>query len=112
MNRCPLIALRWMLFFLLLLVPLHSSAQEGAAVLSGRVLDVSNGVAIAFASVLVEDPASGRQLSGALTGENGRFLVQGLTPGTYRIRISFPGFLPADADVLVSPLNKAYDLGD
>jgi hypothetical protein len=63
------------------------------------VLDVSNGAAIAFASVLVEDPASGRQLSGALTGENGRFLVQGLAAGTYKIRISFPGFLPAEADV-------------
>jgi outer membrane receptor protein involved in Fe transport len=76
------------------------------------VLDVTDASPIGFVSVEVEDAASGEQLSGTLTGENGRFLIQGLAPGTYKIRISFPGFLPAEADVLVSPLNQIYDLGE
>jgi outer membrane cobalamin receptor len=60
----------------------------------------------------VELASSGQSLSGALTTEDGRFRVQGLAPGEYRITITFPGFQPAMADVLVSPLNQSYDLGD
>lgn len=71
-----------------------------------------DGAAIAFASVVVEDASSGKQLAGTLTGENGRFVVQGLPPGTYKVRISLVGYYPADTDLLVSTLNQSYDLGD
>src|SRR5688500_15246048 len=99
------------LMLLLLLLPEGALAQ-GTAVLSGRALDVTDGSPIGFASVVVENAGSGQTLSGALTAENGRFVVQGLAPGTYKIRITFPGFYEAEADVLVSPLNQSYDLGD
>ena len=98
--------------FLFLALTAESSYGQGNAVLSGRVLDAVNGSPIGFASVVIENPQSGESLSGSLTGENGRFLVQGLAPGSYRARITFPGFYEAEADVLVSPLNLAYDLGD
>jgi outer membrane receptor protein involved in Fe transport len=88
-----------------------SFGQQGTAIISGRLLQVTDGSPIGFATVLVQN-AAGEQLSGTLSGENGRFQVGGLTPGTYKIRISFPGFYPADADVLVSALNQSYDLGD
>jgi outer membrane receptor protein involved in Fe transport len=94
------------------MAPFTVHAQQSTAVLGGRVLDVTNGSAIAFASVVVEDAASGKQLSGTLTGENGRFVVQGLAPGRYKVRISFVGYYPADTDLLVSTLNQSYDLGD
>ncbi len=99
------------LLFIILLIPAGALAQ-GTAVLSGRVLDVTDNAPITFASVIVEVGTSGLTLSGTLTGEDGRFRVQGLASGEYRITITFPGFQPAEADVLVSPLNQAYDLGD
>ena len=86
----------WVLV-ILLLVPAAPSAQEGTAILSGRVLDVTNGSPIAFASVVVEHAESGARLSSALAGEDGLFRVQGLAPAVYRIHISFPGFYPLQA---------------
>jgi outer membrane receptor protein involved in Fe transport len=96
----------------LLLLAAATSSAQGTGVLSGRVLDVASGAPIGFASIVIQNAESGQALSGALSGEDGRFRVQGLAPGEYTISISFPGFQPAEADVLVSPLNQAYDLGD
>ena len=107
-TKAPLLCL----LLVTVLVPATAEAQQATATLAGRILDVTDGSPIGFASVVVENAASGQQLSGALSSENGRFLIQGLAPGAYKVRISFPGFYPADADVLVSPLNRAYDLGD
>jgi outer membrane receptor protein involved in Fe transport len=88
-----------------------SAYAQGAAILSGRILD-AGGSPLAFASIVVEVAGAGQPLSGTLTGEDGRFSVQGLAPGEYRIAITFPGHQPAEADLTVSPLNRSYDLGD
>src|SRR5687767_15853115 len=100
------------LVLITLLLAAATSFAQGTAILSGRVLDVTDGSPVGLATVLVENTASGQTISGTLAGENGRFVVKGLAPGTYKIRTSFPGFQPADVDVLVSPLNQSYDLGD
>jgi hypothetical protein len=100
---CPLV--------IAVLVPATSVAQPGTAILAGRILEMGD-APIAFASVVVDNATSGQQVSGTLSGEDGRFRIEGLPPGTYRVRISFVGFYPADTDVLVSPLNQTYDLGD
>ena len=97
--------------FMLLLFPVVAAAQ-GTAVLSGRVLEMGNEAPVGFATVVIENAGSGQPVSGALAGENGRFVVQGLAPGRYTVRITFPGFYEGEADVLVSPLNQSYDLGD
>ncbi len=97
-----------------LLFPALVCAQ-GTAILSGRVLDLQGNAPISFAAIAVESPAAAAgspPIGGALAGENGRFVIQGLAPGQYRVRITFPGFLEAEADVVVSPLNQTYDLGD
>ena len=99
-----------LILFLVLLSPAGAFAQ-GTAVLSGRVLDMRGDAPVGFATVVIEN-AAGQPISGALAGENGRFLVQGLATGSYTVRITFPGFLEAEADVVVSPLNQSYDLGD
>lgn len=98
--------------WLLIVSAAPSAAQQGTAIIAGRVLDVTNSAPIGFASVIVENRESGQQVAGILTAENGRFVVQGVPPGVYRVRMTFTGFQPADADVTVSTLNQNYDLGD
>jgi outer membrane receptor protein involved in Fe transport len=92
-------------------LPSEGFAQSGATV-AGRVLETEKGTPIAYATVVIENVATRTSVSGALAGEDGRFVVQGLAPGSYTFRVTFPGFLEAEADVLVSPLNNTYDLGD
>ena len=97
----------------LILVLISTAAYgQGSAVVAGRVLAFADGTPVAFATVTVVDAASGQTTTAQLSGENGRFTIQGLAPGTYKLRITVPGFEVAEADVLVSPLNQNYDLGD
>src|SRR5687767_14132117 len=101
------------IFLLLILASLPSAAfAQGSATVAGRVLDMANETPVGYATVVIENAATGTSLSGALAGEDGRFIVQGLAPGTYRFRVTFPGFLQGETDVVVSPLNNTYDLGD
>jgi hypothetical protein len=99
------------LSLLLSLLPASSMAQSGATV-SGRVVDAGNGSRIAFATVVIRNTQSGDTLSGAVTGEDGRFRILGLQPGRYAFDVRFLGFRPTQTEVLVSPLNQSYDLGD
>ena len=91
--------------------PVTSLGQEGAT-LSGRVLDATDGATVGFATLVIEHAESGETVTGALAGEDGRFVVQGLEPAEYTIWTSFPGYLTAETAFLVGELNQIYDLGD
>ena len=85
---------RALAFSVFLFLPALVLAQ-GTAVLSGRVLDRQGDAPIGLATIAVESPnaaAGSPPLGGALAAENGRFVIQGLAPGQYRVRITFPGY--------------------
>ena len=96
----------------LLLLPLATSLAQAGASVSGRVVDAANGSPIGLVTIVVQNAASGDTLTGALAREDGRFRIQGLLPGRYTFHVRFPGFVPAESNVLVSLLNPSYDLGD
>src|SRR5918992_809323 len=96
---------------LLLLVPAAVGAQQNIAVLAGPVVD--NDRAPVPGAPLVLDAGATRQPAfAAVTGADGRFLLRGVPPASYKLRISFPGHQPSEADVVVSELNRAYELGE
>jgi outer membrane receptor protein involved in Fe transport len=59
--------------------------------LTGTVTDGGTGKPIAYASVAVLN-AAGSPVSGGVCGDDGAFVLPGLAPGTYALRISFLGY--------------------
>ncbi len=76
--------------FLLIGGPARLSAQQADATLTGTIVDQS-GKAIQNASVVVKNDATGVVRS-VTTGEDGRFSVSGIPPGSYTIEASAAGF--------------------
>ena len=93
----PRMLLRFVTVVIVFAAATPAMAQDDRAVVSGRVLDGASGSPIGFASIVLE--RTGAKQTGTLSADNGRFVVQGLAPGTYKVRISFPGFHPAAADL-------------
>src|SRR5882757_2990762 len=78
-----------MLFFALLLCPLHSHAQ-GLGSISGRVLD-PNGSAIGSARLVLTQQATGFSRT-AMADADGLYVIPSLEPATYSITVEATGF--------------------
>ena len=63
-------------------------AQDRGA-LTGRVIDKKTGHAIPFGNIAVVEAKRG-----GLTDSEGRFLITGLAPGTYEVRVQLLGYRP------------------
>src|SRR5205807_4197114 len=72
-----------------------TTEQKGNAGLSGVVTDQS-GAVIPGATVALTGP-SGTKTSTA--NENGHYVVHGLPPGTYKLKVTAPNFAPFETDV-------------
>ena len=82
----------WLIAFALLL-PLSLAAQQNATV-QGTVVDESQGV-LPGATVTATEISTGLQ-SLAVTTESGRYRLDNLTPGQYKLQIELPGFATAE----------------
>lgn len=60
--------------------------------IDGIVLNKDNHQPVAYATIIVNDPVTGKTLNGAVAGETGAFTVNGLKKGTYTIIIDFIGY--------------------
>ncbi|WP_170214092.1 TonB-dependent receptor domain-containing protein [Hymenobacter nivis] len=59
--------------------------------LTGTVTDGANGKPVSYASVAVLD-AAGTPVNGGVCGDDGKFVLPGIPPGTYTIKVSFLGY--------------------
>lgn len=85
------------IFFLII------STQLFAQSLQGKVAD-STGVAIPGASVQVVG-----QKIGTSTDANGMYVLKFPAPGTYKVRVSFTGYINAEQDVAIESAVKTLD---
>ncbi|PHN02144.1 outer membrane beta-barrel protein [Flavilitoribacter nigricans] len=79
--------------------------------ISGRILDRSNEEGIAYATVVLKADTSAAILSGTISDESGRFVLQLRERGNFVVQCSYLGFTTLNTDVLIGQKNNIYDLG-
>jgi len=78
--------------------------------ISGTVFNKGTSEPLDFVNVIVVDPATGVPLpTGAMTDENGAFVIRDVSPGRYIVRFSNVGSVGQEREVSVS--DGAIDLG-
>jgi len=105
---------RLILIVSLLSISTWSLAQDtpGEATVSGRVIDQSTGQPIPFVTVTVRDESEDVMITGTLTDDSGRFVIDGLAEGGYVLVSTFLGYRPADTELLIGDKNNIFDVGD
>lgn len=86
-------------------------AQTGGVTLSGLVKMKSAKTALPFVNILLLKEKDSSFVTGALSDEEGRFALKGLTAGSYLIRISYTGFITRSEPILIGQLSNFLDLG-
>jgi hypothetical protein len=94
-----------LLLLLAFATPFSSSAQTPAGSIIGTVSEQHAGP-LAGARVSVTSVQSGATSSIA-TDVNGRFTVENLPPGDYRVKIAADGFASQDEKVKIKPAHKS-----
>ena len=105
LARCAAVAL-------LLLCSMQLPAQDEGATVFGTVVDSTSGSGLAFATVAITGNNGTTAPAGALSDADGYFEIAGLTPGSYRLITSHPGYANSETTVLVFVGNDNYDLGN
>ncbi len=70
--------------------------------LTGTVTDGTTGKPVSYASVAVLNPA-GSPVNGGVCGDDGKFVLPGIPPGTYTLQVSFLGYKDATRPGIVVP---------
>ncbi|WP_221409148.1 TonB-dependent receptor domain-containing protein [Reichenbachiella versicolor] len=77
--------------------------------LSGRVIEIETEKPVLFATIKVSHQNG--QISGAISDEQGRFVINGLSEGLCTIEVSALGRETYQKKIFISELNDFYDLG-
>jgi iron complex outermembrane receptor protein len=81
----------WLLVSLTVAAPTWLSAQTGS--IAGRVSDSARAVGLGGAQIAVRD-GGGRMAGTAVSGANGAYRVDGLSPGSYSVRVTLIPYGP------------------
>jgi hypothetical protein len=95
---------------LALLTVAAALAQRGS--LNGRVVDKATAEHVSFATVALMKAGEENALTGTVSDETGRFLIDKVPYGTYQLLISFIGYQSVNIpDVTLSAADRELDLG-
>src|SRR5438876_389373 len=91
------------------LLTVQASAQTVTGTITGTAVD-SSGAVIVSARVVVTDEGT-RLERQAMTGEEGSFVLVGLPPGKYSVRLEMQGFRPITRSSLVLTASQRLSIG-
>ncbi|HEX8060477.1 MAG TPA: carboxypeptidase-like regulatory domain-containing protein, partial [Cyclobacteriaceae bacterium] len=65
---------------------------KGNGKITGTVMDSGTNQPVEFATVQLNDPATGKPIDGALADDQGKFTISKIANGNYKMVISFIGY--------------------
>jgi len=80
--------------------------------ITGKILDKKSQEPVSYASVILLDGETEKNIAGAVADESGRFYITGFKDGTYKLRVSFMGYSATDPkEFTVSPSDNSFNFG-
>lgn len=87
-------------------------APRGNATISGIVQDADNKKPVEFATIALINPATGKPIDGAMADDKGRFTINKVAAGKYKLQISFLGYQQKLVeDITVGSDNASVNVG-
>lgn len=96
---------------ILVLISLNTVYSQQTITVSGQLFDSESQAPLPFANVAVHELANDTLVTGAITDENGRFNIDGLSLGEYKLYFTFIGYATAERTLVAGGLNTIFDLG-
>ncbi len=78
---------------------------------SGKVIDQSMGQAVSYAAIVIKSADEQETLTGGITTEEGKFLIEKLPEGTYVLEVQFIGYKTHQATFRISADQTKVSLG-
>jgi ferric enterobactin receptor len=90
---------KYLAAFMLMITVLPTFAQskggtEGSGKIEGSVVNAATKETIEYASVTLVSQKTGKPVNGAVTDPKGNFVLTGIAPGTYNVKVEFIGCKP------------------
>ncbi|MFD2999216.1 TonB-dependent receptor domain-containing protein [Pontibacter toksunensis] len=82
-----------------------------AARISGTVIDAATRQPVPYATIALVNPATSKPVDGTMADDQGRFMLEKVANGAYRVAISFIGYEAKTLDIEVTDRNASIDLG-
>jgi outer membrane receptor for ferrienterochelin and colicin len=89
--------------------PLQSALGDGS--ITGIVLDSASNKPVEFATVALMEGSSDKPVNGAVCDEKGKFEIKKITPGKYRVVVSFIGYSTKSIPVTIPEHDNNVSLG-
>jgi outer membrane receptor protein involved in Fe transport len=99
------------LYILFLFLTAFVQAQSVKVTLSGTVKDIKTKTPLPFVNIILKTVKDSAFVAGAISQENGQFLLADLKGGNYLLYISYSGFQTKIQPVLIGQLSNFLDLG-
>jgi outer membrane receptor protein involved in Fe transport len=84
---------------------------KGNGKISGTVIDGATNQPVEFATVQINDPTTNKPVDGAICDDKGKFTLNKVANGTYKLIISFMGYETYSQDVALSDRKSNIEMG-
>ncbi len=95
--------------------PMMGGAASGSKItgrITASVIDSLNKQPIAYATVSLQNPKTNKVVSGAVSDEKGKVVLQNITPGEYNVLIGFIGYENKKVHVKTTPEKPDHNMGE